>query len=152
MWCESEKNTIQFNVDPDQGVNPGFLFHFLLHDRAFFNILNDFTENNLWILMKKCRQGTVIYECVQFGAYPNNYLDLVNLIGFLRRLLGLRGGMCSTECHSSYSLNSIELLRFQGPDILFWLSVTLSWLTGTLESSRTISDKLIQVKICLFLS
>ena len=41
----------------------------------------DFLENNEWVLMKKVRYvlDTDIYECVQFGADQNLYLDIVNL-------------------------------------------------------------------------
>ena len=39
----------------------------------------DFSKINSWVLLKDHIKGTDIYECVQFGEYPNKNPDLVHL-------------------------------------------------------------------------
>ena len=74
----------------------------------FFNIILDFTENNLWIFLKTIRhiEGNVIHECVHFGADTNKKSASSPFKGgLIRALFGLGGGMHPIECYCSYLLS-----------------------------------------------
>ena len=79
-------------------------------DRVFFHICLDFSESNLWILMKNqpCSGGhTYLWVCAIWFWSKWKSGSSEFKCGFLRGLLGLGGGVHSTEYN--FSLKRLRL-------------------------------------------